>query len=213
MREIMYNVCANCGLYRADKVVDRDRSLIICPECQHVHPFHFLPLYLVGGASGTGKTAILEPLLGLNPSTVLLESDILWRSEFDKPEERYRDFFELWLRLAKNVAQNGRPVAIFGAGFVVPENTMHCVEARYFSEIRRLALTCNDELLDKRLRARPAWRDSGTEAFIERQLEFNHWCQERAAIEANIQVLDTSEATVDETATTISSWLSAGGQF
>jgi hypothetical protein len=34
----------------------------------------------------------------------MLEADILWRPEFDQPEERCRGFFETWLRLGKNIS-------------------------------------------------------------------------------------------------------------
>ncbi len=118
----MINVCSKCGAYRADKVVDSSRSVAVCPECAHIHPFRFTPLFLVGGASGAGKSALVEPLIRRQPPVVVLETDILWRPEFNKPDEHYRDYFETWLRLAKNIAQNGRPVLLLGAGFAVPGN-------------------------------------------------------------------------------------------
>ena len=65
---------------------------------------------------------------------VLLEGDILWRPEFNRPEEKYRDLFETWLRMCKSISQSGRPVVMFTAGIGVPENVEGCVERRYFSE-------------------------------------------------------------------------------
>ena len=125
----MFNVCANCGDYRADKnvtvpagaaelshPVDRVHlhgearsALAICPRCGHAHPFLRLPLLLVGGASATGKTTILHELTGRFTAAVLLEADLLWLEEFSDPTEGYPRFFETWLRLAKNIGQSGRP--------------------------------------------------------------------------------------------------------
>jgi hypothetical protein len=205
----MINVCSHCGIYRADKAVDLVGSIVICPECGHPHPFQFTTLFLVGGASGTGKSAVIGPLLQRQPPVVVLEADILWHPEFDKPDEQYRDFFETWLRLAKNIAQNGSPVSLLGSGFVVPENITACVESRYFSQIHRLALTCDDDLLTERLQSRPAWRGSGGQTFVDRQVAFNQWCRQQGTDSTSgICTLDTSHASVNETAEQIMAWLS-----
>ena len=56
--------------------------------------------------AGDGKTAVHASLSGKLLQGVLLDSDILWRAEYDKPEEHYRDYFETWLRLCKNISQD-----------------------------------------------------------------------------------------------------------
>ena len=126
----MFNVCHSCGLYRADKIIDPSGSgpCAICPDCGHKHPFQQLRLLIVSGASGAGKSSVCQALPGKLDHIVLLDSDILWRPEFNKPENKYRDFFETWLRMAKNISQAGRPVVLFGAGMGVPENIEPCVE-------------------------------------------------------------------------------------
>ena len=86
-------------------------------------------------------------------------SDIIWEPEFNRPEEGYRNFFKSWLRIAFNIGQSGRPVAIFGAGFGVPASLENLVERRYFSTIKYLALVCNDQELTNRLLKRPDWRE------------------------------------------------------
>jgi hypothetical protein len=108
----MFNVCSQCGAYRADKVADISRSVAVCPECSRTHPFRLTPLFLVGGAGRAGKSAIAEPLIRKHPPVVVLETDILWRPEFGKPDQQYRDYFKTWFRLAKNIAQTGRPVLL-----------------------------------------------------------------------------------------------------
>jgi DNA-directed RNA polymerase subunit RPC12/RpoP len=79
----MWNVCWQCGAYRADKIIDSAGSVAMCPECGHRHPFRRLPLLLVSGASGTGKSTVCQALLGQVPEVILLDSDILWRPEFN----------------------------------------------------------------------------------------------------------------------------------
>ncbi|MBN1400030.1 MAG: AAA family ATPase, partial [Anaerolineae bacterium] len=167
-------------MYRADKAISGDGSHAICPECGHAHAFLRLPLLLVSGASGAGKSTACHHLLGQESRVVVLDSDILWRREFDQPETHYRDYFELWLRMCKNIGQSGRPVVLFGAGFGVPENLDPCVERRYFSALHYLAFVCDEDELTRRLRARPAWRNSSHEAFVKEHVRFNGWFRANA---------------------------------
>ena len=204
----MINVCFNCGLYRADKIIDPAGPYAICPACGHKHPFRYLPLLIVSGASGAGKSTVCNALLGHFTDAVLLDSDILWCPAFDKPENNYRDFFEIWLRMSKNIAQSGRPVVLFGAGAGVPSNIEPCVERRYFSAVHYLALTCDDDVLAARLRARPQWRDSAGDAFLQNQIAFNRWFKQTGpTLDPSIALLDTTRSTLEETIGQVADWI------
>ena len=204
----MFNVCHNCGLYRADKIIDPSGPYAICPECGHKHLFRQLPLLIVSGASGAGKSSVCQALLEKLEDVILLDSDILWRPEFNRPENNYRDYFEIWLRMAKNISQSGRPVVLFGAGMGVPENVEPCVERRYFSDIHYLALVCDDEVLAQRLKARPAWRGSGDQAYIDEHIHFNRWFKEQGKSNTPILLLDTTEVLLETTIEQVKTWIS-----
>lgn len=211
----MFNVCMGCGTYNAAKVITPDPeteplflAYAVCPECGYKHLFRRLPLFIVCGASGTGKTAICESLIHSARGYIPLEGDILWCSAFDKPDDNYRDFFEIWLRMAKNIGQSGRPVVLFSAGAGVPENVQNCVEWRYFSSVHRLALACDNATLEKRLKLRPNWRNSGSDAFITGQQELNRWYREISpTLDISITVLDTSRDTLEHTVSRVNEWI------
>lgn len=202
----MMNVCFQCGMYRADKEIDPAGPFAICPECGYSHPFQWLPLLIVSGASGTGKTTTFQRLLGHVTKAVLLDSDILWRPEFDTPDTNYRDYFELWLRICKNIAQSGRPVVLFGAGAGVPENIENCIERRYFSKIHYLALVCSDDVLAERLQQRPIWRGTREPAYIQAHIRFNHWFKAYRS-QPVIKLIDTTGALLQETTSQVASWI------
>lgn len=213
----MFNVCPNCGAYRANKTVVpvnggahpplRELAQAICPECDHTHTFYRLPLLVVAGASGTGKTEVCRRLAGSMASVVHLEADILWQPVFDTPDDHYRAFGETWLRMAKNIAQSGHPVVLFGAGFGVPENLETCVERRYVGDIHRLALTASAAALEARLRARPAWRGC-SEDFITDQIAFNRWFETTGpTLTHPIDLLDTTSQAVGETVVAVRRWI------
>jgi shikimate kinase len=202
----MMNVCFQCGMYHADKIIDPAGPFAVCPECGFQHPFRQLPLLIVSGASGAGKTTVCQHLTGQVTQAVLLDSDILWRSEFNSPETNYRDYFELWLRLCKNISQSGRPVVLFGAGAGVPENIENCIERRYFSNVHYLALVCSDDALSERLQARPIWRGTRDAEYIDGHIRFNHWFKEYDAQPA-IERIDTTNALPEETVAQVASWI------
>jgi hypothetical protein len=207
----MFNTCRRCGAYHAEKEIDPQGPFAICPSCGDRQPFRQLPLLLVCGPSGGGKTAVLRALLGKVETAVLLEGDLLWRPEFSRPEDNYRDFFETWLRLAKNINQSGRPVALFNAG-AIPQNIEPCVERRYFSATAYLALVCEDDVLEARLRERPSWRESDNPDFIEAQVTFNRWLKENGPASAPaITLLDTTAAGELETAAAVALWIGENG--
>ena len=224
----MMNVCADCGLYRADKTVtgparpaggslpaghahassDASYALAECPHCGHAQPFQRLPLMLIGGASATGKSTILRELTGRFSAAVLLDADLLWLEEFEKPEHGHRRFFETWLRLAKNIGQSGRPVALCGAGLAVPQNVEPCVERRYFSRVHYLALSCAEEELRRRLEARPAWRNSSHPDRLQEQLDINRWLREEGPHQIPALTLrDTTDTPVAISARAVSEWM------
>jgi len=202
----MMNICEQCGIYRADKDIDPSGPYAVCPECGHKHPFQQLPLLIVSGASGTGKTVICQQLLGKITEAVLLDSDILWRAEFNTPETKYREFFEVWLRVCKNISQSNRPVVLFGAGAGVPENIEPCTERRYFSKVHYLALVCSDEAIASRLEDRPEWRGCREPGYIEANIRFNQWFKEFDGKPA-IRLIDTTNFTPQETAIQVAAWI------
>jgi hypothetical protein len=196
----VFNVCPGCGEYSEDKVVDAERSVAICRQCGHEHRFRMLPLFVVTGASCTGKTTVALQITEKLPEYVCLEGDILWRDEFNKPQAEYMDFRNLWLRMCKNIGQSGRPVVLFGSA--TPGQFEQCPERRYIGAIHYLAFVCRPEVLKSRLLARPQWRGSGNAENIDRMLAFNEWFL--TGQEANgCRLLDTSdiseEAALEET--------------
>jgi hypothetical protein len=199
----MINVCWGCGALRADKIIDEQTSEAICPECAHRHPFVRSPLFLVGGASGCGKSAVCRRMDAMRGEVVWYDGDILWGKHF---EDDGQAFFETWLRVCKNTAQAGRPVVLFGAGSGVPENLETCLERRYFSTLHYLALTCDDAVLTERLRARPAWRASSSDEYVDTHVRFNRWYRESGP-GLGIHLVDTTREGEDETAARVMAWI------
>ena len=198
----MFNVCPNCGEYRADKAIVPEGVYAICPDCCFRYKFIRLPLFILTGASGVGKSTVCLELAARMKDVVVMESDILWRAEFNQPETDYREYRETWLRVCKNISQAGKPVVLCGVG--LPSQFEQCIERRYFSELHYLALICDDQILPSRL----TWRGSLKDEYIKEQVAFNRWLVNNAQnTEPPMTLLDTSEITVDETVEKVERWI------
>ena len=205
----MLDICANCGQNRPDKIIDPNGPFAVCPECGHPNSFRQLPLFVVSGASGAGKTTVCRRLTGAFEAVVALDTDILWRAAFDTPADGYRDFFETWLRVAANISQSGRPVVLFGAGAGVPGNIEPCIRRRYFAAVHYLALVCDDQVLTERLMHRPAWRRAQAPGFIEAQQQFNQWFKDYGGEQPALTRVDTTHADEHTVARQVRAWVQA----
>ena len=202
----MFNVCPACGLYSAEKPIDPHGPCAVCPSCGHRHPFLRLPLFILTGASATGKSTLCLELATRLSDCVCIECDILWRPEFATPEDNYYTFRDLCLRVAKNVAQAGHPILLCGSA--IPEQYENCPERRYFSATHYLALVCDDEELISRLQSRPAWRQSSTREFIATMLQFNRWFKTNAGnTQPPMTLLDTTHLSINQCVERVANWI------
>ena len=201
----MFNVCPQCGEYCVEKTIDLSGPYAICPFCHHPHPFLRHPLFLITGPSGAGKTTVCIELVSQLHECVVMDSDILWGA-FPDTAEPLPTYQDVWLRVAKNIGQAGRPVVLCGTA--LPEQFESCPERRYFSTLHYLALVCDETVLRARLLLRPAWRQSGSPDVLERMASFNHWLKEHASETTPPMTLyDTSSQSLEETTRAIGSWI------
>ncbi len=203
----MFNVCSHCGQYSDIKEVltqDASVSAATCKLCGYSHAFLALPLFVVTGASGAGKTTVALRMAEQSRGRfIVLDQDILWTDAFNAPEDNYVLFRNMWLRVIKNINQAGLPVILFGSS--IPEQWESCAERRYFSILHHCALVCDDQILEARLRKRPDWRNSASPVVLEQMVKFNRWLKENAATSLpSLSLVDTSYAKLDETVLCVS---------
>ncbi|WP_312880150.1 AAA family ATPase [Actinokineospora xionganensis] len=166
-------------------------------------------MFAVTGPSGTGKSTVCRGLTKLlGDRAVVLEQDLLWVGALHEPDDDYASFRRIWLRMAATIHQSGRPVVLCGT--VAPPQLERRPERVLFSEIHYLSLVADDDVLSKRLRARPAWRGWDNEQRITDMLDFNTWIKKNAASTSPpMDLLDTTTATVEETTAAVADWLLA----
>jgi DNA-directed RNA polymerase subunit RPC12/RpoP len=194
-------VCTSCGQYIVP-AVNKAEQTITCLNCQHVELMKIVPLFIVTGASGVGKTTVVSELRRYLPDFEVFETDIIWDSAGDWQTQRNN-----WLRIAHSIAQNNRMTILCGT--MMPRDVEKCDHFRFFSQVHYAILHCNDQTREARLRSRPPWRNCSSDAFIEEHKKFAHWLIENAdtAFVPPAPVIDTTFASANEVAREISNWV------
>lgn len=200
----MLNICVNCKRYSVEKEISLDGNTMTCPHCGHSQEIKRMPLFIITGASGAGKSTISAQLFQKEKDYIVMESDILWNNCYNTPENNYREFREVWLRMCKNISQAGKPVVLCGCA--VPEQYESCLERRYFSQIHYIAVVCDEDVLYKRLTENRGYSEQ--DEYVKTSLSFNAWLKENAdKTEPKMQLLDNSQLTVDEAAKAVDNWI------
>ena len=166
-------------------------------------PTKKLPLFLVSGASCVGKTTLCEELFRRERDYLVLESDLIWRREFDTPENQYREFRQTWLRICSNVSQIGLPVVLCGC--VTPEQLEPLPERALFTELHYLAAVCEDAEMERRIRE---GRHVTDVAWVESSMRFNRWLRENGpSCEPAVTLLDTTRLSPAQAAEKAERWI------
>ena len=186
------SVCPHCGLYQTKKTVRflGRRGVVRCEECGGEHEYLALPLFVVLGASGTGKSTLALRLQRPETEFLSLDGDLLWRQEF--AGKGNGTFFTMWMQTALNASQGGKPVMLFLGG--MPQDFLENPMAAFFPAVHVLGLYADEEDLVARLRARPDWRGSAREEFLDAMRAYN------AAVAQLRPALNTSRAPLEDCA-------------
>ena len=159
-------------------------------------------LFLIGGASGCGKTAICQMLAGTMGKVICLDGDSLWHPQIFNMENTAQ-FYDLWFKLANDITDNGVSVAIFHAGLGLPENLTSF--ARDTFDVYFLTLYCSNEELESRLLSRPEWKNAGERAngcinaMKGMNMKYQHLSTESK--------IDTSDISLSESASKVKEWI------
>lgn len=197
----MVDICPKCGNYDWDKTVDGNR--IACPKCGRSWAFLKLPLFIVTGASGVGKTTTVQALQGFTRDFVCLDADFFYNLMPHETEEDYMAQTEQAQALSRDVMQCGRPVVWARAG------NIHLLDktygARFFSGISVLALVCGEQQLRQRMAGGRGIEDP---EWIQSSVDYNRYFIEHDHIDSvGYDRLDIGPLTVEDAARAVHAWL------
>ena len=178
-----------------------DGGVARCPACGDVNSHAATrPLFVVTGASGSGKTTIFPELLDRMAGWCAVFDvdwliDPLGRAGKDGQVD-WPAFRDTWLHVAHGVAQNGLPTLLLAP--FIPQHLNDLPGRAWIGEIHYLVLDCADDERRRRIEARPKWRSRDIDA----QIGFSRWLRENLA-----PVIDTSRHSPSEVADTVAAWV------
>ncbi len=197
----MIAICRKCGSHSWNKEVEE--NMIKCPDCGEKWNFMRKPLYILTGCSGVGKTTTGMALQKLTMDFVVLDADMFFNIMPHETDEDYYAQVEQVQSLSKNIMQSGKPVVWTMAGNI--DKLVRTYNARFFSEIRVLALVCSEESLRERM---TIGRGITHEDWINGSVDYNHYFRTHDKIgDLNFETLDTDGKGVSQVAEEVLQWL------
>lgn len=157
-----------------------------------------LPLFIVTGASGSGKTYVIKELRKMMPDFDIFDPDNL--VEFIGHD--WENIRNIWLRVARNIAESGRMTIICGT--MMPWDIEKCADFPFFKHVYYLNLHCDEETREKRLRERK-WSEEEIQNhknFAKRLLEIAD-----EVYNPPMPTIDTTDTDVTEVASRIKEWV------
>ena len=172
-----------------------------CPACGRIDTAVLIrPLFVITGASGSGKTTVFPELLRrLAGSCAVFDVDWLIDPLGHAAKDGQVDwpaFRDTWLQVAHGVAQNGLPSLLLGP--FIPEHLEDLPGRAWVGETHYLVLDCPDDQRQQRIDARPPWRGR----HLPEQFEFARWLRRHLA-----PVIDTSTRTPAQVADEVAAWV------
>ncbi len=196
----MVEICPKCGNYDLDKTVTA--NTMTCPKCSYTWDYKKLPLFIVTGASGAGKSTTLQALQRMTNELVCLESDIFYNAMPHETPEDYMAQTEVMMAFSRDVMQCGKPAIWSRAGNI--QMLSKAYGTRFFSDICVLALTVGEAELRRRMTEGRGISDSG---WIQSSIDYDRYFIEHDSIEGvPYDKLDVSRLTVDGAARELLSW-------
>jgi energy-coupling factor transporter ATP-binding protein EcfA2 len=170
-----------------------------CPDCGATEQARQAALYVVTGASGSGKTTVFPHLVEALPEGAVFDVDWLidplgrMRPDQELDWENFRD---AWLSVAHGVAQSGRATVLLGPFYAQQLEPLPA--RRWIGPIRYAVLDCSDATRRVRLEERPPWR----ERQIEQHIDFARYLRQHADL-----VVTTEHRSPSEVAAELASWV------
>ena len=200
-------ICSNCGYSSRHQEIVAENSTVVCPSCKLENGVFRLPLFVVTGGGGSGKSTVACGLRGRLDTCLVLEADLFY--PIQESTKSNDDYWSYLIFLCRELMQNGKPVVLFG--WVNPRQCEASEDIGYFSSVHYLVLVSDKHTQEARIRGRyPTLREEPpTDEFIAMALQATQILRDEADERSRVTVLDTTGMSVDDTLAKTASWISA----
>ncbi len=197
----MIEICSNCGNHEWDKEIIGNK--LRCPKCGEEWEFRKMPLLILTGCSGVGKTTTAIEIMRKMVDFVVLDADIFAGFINWEDEESCNNWVEIIANISKDIQQSGKPVLWTMAGCL--DRLPKAYNSRYFSEIICLALVTDENALRQRMQE---GRGITGDNWINSSCDYNRYFMEHDRIgDTKYELLDISTKDPREVADYVVNWV------
>lgn len=193
--------CVKCGNYEWNKKVGQNK--ITCPVCGYSWAFRKLPLFVLTGCSGVGKTTTAHELMVSTTDIVVLDADFFYNLMPHETQEDYLQQIEALEDLSKNIMQAGKPVLWAMAGNLDKLNRVY--NRQFYPDIFCLALVCEEETLRQRMMC---GRGIADEEWIQSSVDYNNFFKTHTSInDMPFDICNTEGKDLKEVVEEVKKWI------
>ena len=116
-----------------------------------------IPFFIINGASGSGKTFLIDWLRVLRPSLIIFDIDSMMGNDWQLKKRN-------WLRVAHSIGLSGLPCVLCGT--ILPLQLRQCDYYDRFERIHIVNLHCDAQVRAERLMAR-GWKAEQIRGHVE----------------------------------------------
>ena len=197
----MIEICSNCGNHEWDKEIIGNN--LRCPKCGAEWEFRTMPLLILTGCSGVGKTTTAIEIMRRMVDFVVLDADIFAGVINWNDEESCNNWVELIANISKDIMQSGKPVLWTMAGCL--DRFSKVYNSRYFSEVSCLALVTDEASLRQRMQDGRGITDDN---WISSSWDYNRYFMEHTQVgDTKYEIFDISSKTPKEVADYVINWV------
>ena len=197
----MLEICSKCGNHKWDKEIIGNK--LRCPKCGEEWAFRKMPLLILTGCSGVGKTTTAIEMMRKMVDFIVLDVDIFSGFINWEDEESRNNCIELVANISKDIQQSGKPVLWTMAGCL--DRLPKTYNSRYFSKINCLALVTDENSLRWRMKEGRGITD---DKWINSSCDYNRYFMEHERIgDTQYELLDISAKKPREVADYVINWV------
>ncbi len=193
--------CPRCEAAPPHRDPNPEQGTAICTRCGTDNEIPSVPLFVITGGSGCGKSAVSLGLLRKHNSYLVVDADFLChdRDAFDS----WDAFYNFTCIVGLTLARNRRPIVLVGG--MHPSQIENAKTSAYFSAVHFLVIACDPTTQTARLKGRSA--GPPTEESINNAIKESRWINEGAGERPNATILDTTDWTREQTISTANRWI------
>lgn len=197
----MIEICSKCGNHKWDKEIIGNK--LRCPRCGAEWEFLSMPLFILTGCSGVGKTTTAIEMIRRRVEFLVLDADIFTCFVNWNDEKSCNDWVETIVNISKDMMQSGKPVLWTMAGCL--DRLPKAYNSRYFSEIKCLALVCDEEALRKRMQEGRGITD---ENWLNSSSDYNRYFMEHDSLgDTKFEIFDITDKEPGDVADYVLEWV------